>query len=243
MISLRKVNAIFMMKTKMILNNYSILLGPLMAIGFVVLYKTIMPKGEGDAAEFMKTYILQLGVLFNILMSGIMGMSMPLAEEKEKNTLRVLMTSSVKGIEFFIGSLLPVLILLVIVNLVLLPVSCVTDINIPLYFVVTTAASCITMILGMIVGLVSNNQMATSFASTPLLLILMMIPLFAGMNEGMEKAAAYIYTGSLNEIIENLVSKSSTIVTVQHVAVMIVWLLISIIAFLFFYKRNGLDSE
>lgn len=242
MISMRKTTAIFMMKSKMILKNYSILLGPLMSIGFVILYKNIIPVSD-DMPEAMKAYFLQLGVLFNILMTGIMGTSMPLAEEKEKNTLRVLMTSSVKGIEFFIGSLLPVLIMLIAVNIVLLPISGKTDINIPIYLLVTTGASIITMILGMIIGLVSKNQMSTSFTSTPLLLILMMIPMFSNMNETLSKASNFIYTGSLNKIIENLVLKVDNPVTIQQLIVMTAWFVISIVAFLLFYRKNGLDND
>ena len=56
-------------------------------------------------------------------MTGIYCVAASLAEEKEKHTLRTLMTSSVNGLEFFIGSLLPALLLLMIVN-VLCVISC-----------------------------------------------------------------------------------------------------------------------
>ena len=52
----------------------------------------------------------------NTSMTGIYCVAASLAEEKEKHTLRTLMTSSVNGLEFFIGSLLPALLLLMIVN-------------------------------------------------------------------------------------------------------------------------------
>ena len=56
------------------------------------------------------------GVLMNICMTGIYCVAALLAEEKKKHTLRTLMTSSVNGLEFSIGSLLPSLALLIIVN-------------------------------------------------------------------------------------------------------------------------------
>ncbi|MCB6623629.1 hypothetical protein LI126_15045, partial [Mediterraneibacter sp. 210702-DFI.5.30] len=68
-------------------------------------------------------YILQIGVIFNVTMTGIMAASMPLAEEKEKQTLRVLLSSSVNKVEFLIGSLAPVLVIMTAINFILIPIS------------------------------------------------------------------------------------------------------------------------
>ncbi|WKK68490.1 ABC transporter permease [Brochothrix thermosphacta] len=243
-ISLRKVKVIFMMKLRMILANLSIMIGPLMALGFVFMYRKIMPSGgNAEEAQFMQSYFLQLGLLFNIMMTGIMASSMPLAEEKEKNTLRVLMTSSVKGSEFFIGSMAPVLLIMVIVNILLLPVSGVSGINIGLYILITTFSSLITLIIGGIVGLVANTQMTASLLSVPLMMVLMMIPLFSNMNEGMAKVADYLYTGGMSESIANLASKSADPISTHTVIVHFIWLIVSLVAFLYYYKRRGLDND
>ena len=70
-----------------------------------ILYRSI-----ADGKINMDGYALSLGVLMNISMS-VYCTAAALAEEKEKNTLRTLMTSSVNGLEFFLGSIIPVIIL------------------------------------------------------------------------------------------------------------------------------------
>ena len=111
--SMRKIQTLFMLKLEMILKNLTIMLGPIMTILFVFIFKTVIevptPGGtQPESVEFVTGYILQIGVIFNVTMTGIMAASMPLAEEKEKQTLRVLLSSSVNKVEFLIGSLAPV---------------------------------------------------------------------------------------------------------------------------------------
>ena len=99
MICIRKISAIMEMKAKALMSkNFLIMM--LFSIGYGYLMKTII--GE------VSTYALSMAVLFNIAMA-LYVTSLLLAEEKEKNTLRVLMTSSVRGIEYFLGTVIPVI--------------------------------------------------------------------------------------------------------------------------------------
>ena len=243
-LSMRKVSAIFMMKLQTILKNPSILLGPVMAIAFVLIFKYVMPKEvlESPDGSYLLTYFLTLGVLFNIMMTGIMASALPLAEEKEKNTLRVLMTSSVNKAEFFIGSLVPVLIVMIIVNLIILPISGVDIINIPVYILVTTVGSIITVILGFIIGLVSKNQMSTSLTATPFMLVFLLFPMFSTFNEGLATVSKFIYTGALNNILQKLAAQDPYPVTIENIIVIIAWLVISILLFIVAYRKNGIDK-
>lgn len=85
------------MKAKALMSkNFLIMM--LFSIGYGYLMKTII--GE------VSTYALSMAVLFNIAMA-LYVTALLLAEEKEKNTLRVLMTSSVRGIEYFLGTVFP----------------------------------------------------------------------------------------------------------------------------------------
>ena len=97
------------MKAKALMSkNFLIMM--LFSIGYGYLMKTII--GE------VSTYALSMAVLFNIAMA-LYVTALLLAEEKEKNTLRVLMTSSVRGIEYFLGTVFPILIEVEIINVIL----------------------------------------------------------------------------------------------------------------------------
>ena len=59
---------------------------------------------DGELPPILTGIILSLGISMNICMGGFMMVGMAIAEEKEKHTLRVLMTSSVTGAQYFVGS-------------------------------------------------------------------------------------------------------------------------------------------
>ena len=186
--SMRKIQTLFMLKLEMILKNLTIMLGPIMAILFVFIFKTVVevptPGGtQPESVEFVTGYILQIGVIFNVTMTGIMAASMPLAEEKEMQTLRVLLSSSVNKVEFLIGSLAPVLVIMTAINFILIPISGVFVGNMLVYLLITTIVSVITIIFGLLIGMSAKNQMSVSLLSMPFMLILMMITLIFELND------------------------------------------------------------
>lgn len=246
--SMRKIQTLFMLKLEMILKNLTIMLGPIMAILFVFIFKTVVevptPGGtQPESVEFVTGYILQIGVIFNVTMTGIMAASMPLAEEKEKQTLRVLLSSSVNKVEFLIGSLAPVLVIMTAINFILIPISDVFVGNMLVYLLITTIVSIITIILGLLIGISAKNQMSVSLLSMPFMLILMMIPLLFQLNDLAGKASSFIYTGTLNEIISRLAQNDPNPVSLKNSLVLIAWFIVASGSCLYFYKKKGLESE
>ncbi|MEG2293462.1 MAG: ABC transporter permease [Carnobacterium sp.] len=246
--SMRKIQTLFMLKLEMILKNLTIMLGPIMAILFVFIFKTVVevptPGGtQTESVEFVTGYILQIGVIFNVTMTGIMAASMPLAEEKEMQTLRVLLSSSVNKVEFLIGSLAPVLVIMTAINFILIPISGVFVGNMLVYLLITTIVSVITIILGLLIGMSAKNQMSVSLLSMPFMLILMMIPLLFQLNDLAGKASSFIYTGTLNEIISRLVQNDPNPVSLKNGLVLVAWFIVASGSCLYFYKKKGLKSE
>ncbi|MGO2963713.1 MAG: ABC transporter permease [Carnobacterium maltaromaticum] len=246
--SMRKIQTLFMLKLEMILKNLTIMLGPIMTILFVFIFKTVIevptPGGtQPESVEFVTGYILQIGVIFNVTMTGIMAASMPLAEEKEKQTLRVLLSSSVSKVEFLIGSLAPVLVIMTAINFILIPISGVFVGNMLVYLLITTIVSVITIILGLLIGMSAKNQMAVSLLSMPFMLILMMIPLLFQLNDLAGKASSFIYTGTLNEIISRLAQNDPNPVSLKNGLVLVAWFIVASGSCLYFYKKKGLKSE
>ena len=74
----------------------------------------------GELSPAMISIILNIGLSMSICSDGFLMVGTTIAEEKEKHTLRVLMTSSVTGVQYFIGSILLPFILTVGVNLAVL---------------------------------------------------------------------------------------------------------------------------
>lgn len=99
-IHFRKLSAVTEMKMRTLMSKNFIIM-PIFSLGFTFLMK-ILYRSIADGKINMDGYALSLGVLMNISMS-VYCTAAALAEEKEKNTLRTLMTSSVNGLEFFLG--------------------------------------------------------------------------------------------------------------------------------------------
>ena len=150
MICIRKISAIMEMKVKALMSkNFLIMM--LFSIGYGYLMKTII--GE------VSTYALSMAVLFNIAMA-LYVTALLLAEEKEKNTLRVLMTSSVRGIEYFLGTVFPIFIEVEIINVILALLLGVTMSPYVwiIYLLMTSLATLSCTMIGMIFGIFDKKS-------------------------------------------------------------------------------------
>ena len=149
-----KLSAVTEMKMRTLMSKNFIIM-PIFSLGFTFLMK-ILYRSIADGKINMDGYALSLGVLMNISMS----VYCTAAALAEKNTLRTLMTSSVNGLEFFLGSIIPVIILSTAVN-----VLCVFIVQLTLsgsqwgaYLIITTVCTFIASVVGMIFGIYANPQ-------------------------------------------------------------------------------------
>jgi len=242
--SLVKIRALFGLKLRLMLVNANIMLAPLLAIGFVIVMKVIMAKQIAAVHELAPFY-LNLGLLFNIVMGGVMMASYPLAEEKEHHTLRVLMTSSVTGIEYFIGSLLPSVLIIMMTNFILIPVSGSKWSQVPVvsYFLITLMATLISLILGYIVGIEASSQNQAGILCMPVMLIFTMIPSFQMLSSALKRINEYLFTGQLTRLVDGIYSSSGFHWRLTDGLVFVTWLAVCSAIFLYAYRCHGLDRD
>lgn len=243
----QKIQAIAQLKLHMIIHNLSISFIPAFSMLMVYLLRLIIhdQSTAADAASAMGgAYLLSFGLLFNTVMGGIMMCSGPLAEEKEKHTLRVLMTASVSGLDFFIGSALPVLVIIEVVNVLMIPIAGVAWSVIPWgsFLLISTICALVSMLLGYMTGILSKNQTQAGIVSMPLLLIFTMLPFFRVLNHTLEMLANLTYSGILTRLVDQTLGQGYHW-DFQDIAVLLIWLVIGMGLFLYAYRRNGLDSD
>lgn len=244
-IHLNKIIAIAEVKTKAFMGKNCIIM-PLFALGFTLLmrylYGNMNTSGSSDS---LNAYALSMGVVMNIGMTGIYCTSLLLAEEKEKKTLRVLMTSSVNGLEFFLGSILPVFLVTVFLNYALMPISgfIITGANLVLFSLVTIIASLISCIIGMLLGIFAKNQVSAGTLITPVLLILLLVPMFSDFIDGLSVVSQFVFTGIIMDMIMNISLQTDTILNMSSIIVMVVEAILSIFLFVLFYKKNGFEKD
>ena len=98
-IQLRKVIALFKKDMKDTSKNVNVMILLVLPLLFTFLYQFIDLGGEGMPKEF----ILFISVLMNLCLVPVSFLSMIIAEEKEKNTLRTLMLSNVSAGDFLLS--------------------------------------------------------------------------------------------------------------------------------------------
>lgn len=246
MIHRNKLTAIMEMKTKALFSKNFIIM-PIFAIGFTLVMKFVYSSMVDDESitEWLQAYALALGALMNITMTGIYCVSAVLAEEKEKHTLRALMTSSVNGLEFFLGSLIPIIVMLVVVNSIIVLVAGVpmTGTEWGIYIAISFLCAVASAVIGMIFGIFSKNQITAGTITTPALLIFMMIPIFSALNDFAGKISDFLFTGVMMTAIQNIAEGNRTIVDLPHMIVLLAEIAAAVICFLIIYRKNGYDSE
>ena len=233
MICIRKISAIMEMKVKALMSkNFLIMM--LFSIGYGYLMKTII--GE------VSTYALSMAVLFNIAMA-LYVTALLLAEEKEKNTLRVLMTSSVRGIEYFLGTVFPIFIEVEIINVILALLLGVTMSPYVwiIYLLMTSLATLSCTMIGMIFGIFAKNQMNTSSIITPAVIILMLIPMFSELLPFMKVILECLFTGIVMNVINKLSYANISVSLIQW-CILSSECIITLLLFLILYKRNGFEA-
>ena len=246
MIHVHKLTAVCETKLKAILYNMNIMIAPLLSVGFTVLMKIVFGQiAEEGMPSVMMGNVLNFGVLFNICMTGMFTTSLSLAEEKEKHTLRTLMTSSVNGAEFFLGSIIPPMIIMILVNLCILPISGMPaeTIHIPSYLLVTTLAGLASCILGLVVGIFAKNQASASTLTTPALMILLMVPMFGPMIKSISKVSDFLFTGVVTNMITKWAEGEKESVGIFGIAVLVIETALTAVVFLWIYKKNGFEKE
>ncbi len=246
-LSLHKTIALFKLKTMSISSNKTLFFGPIFSIFFTLMYRFILPVPphmDGSEQVLMVIY-LNLGVLMNTLMTGLMVAALPISEEKEKYTLRVLMTSSINWAEYFLGSLLPVFFITEIVNLILIPVCNVNVLSMPYYLLFTSLGALISILLGAGIGLACKDQTATSLIITPIMMFMLLPAMLGNMIDidWMEKLSQITYTGAMTNMLTFAVSDETSGHMITDIIVLTVWLAIAIAVFGLLYKRNKTDHD
>lgn len=246
-ISTRKMSVIFEMKMRTLLTPRNLSTSLIGTIGITVMLRLLyssMMDGE-PVPPMMLALALNLGLMMNLTQSGMILISSSLAEEKEKNTLQTLLTSSVNSLEFFLGSILPPLIYSIVLNVAILLASGlpIELVNIPMYLFVTTLATITSCVLGMVIGIIAKDQVACSTISMPIIMIFSLIPSMSALNDTLENISGYLYTGIVSQMMTAYSNGESYSLNMQSIFVMTSQILLSVIIFTYLYRKNGFEKD
>jgi hypothetical protein len=232
--SARRTFAILKKQIKDTLKNKTILLQFVM---FPLL--TVIMANNIELTSMPENFFVILFGTMYIGMAPLISMSSIISEEKEYNTLRVLLMSNVKAAEYLIGISSYVIFLCTLGTIVIGLQANYNHTELAFFTITMVIGIIISTLIGAVVGVYSKNQMTATSISVPFMVVFSFMPMLAFFNEKISKISKYIYSQQINDWISNL---SNLKITNESMIILAVNFLIAMILFILFYRKKGLES-
>lgn len=228
----RHMNAILWKQIKDTLKNKTILIQFLMfPILTLIMENTV--KMDGMAPNFFTNLF---GVMF-IGMAPLTSMASIIAEEKEKNTLRVLLLSNVNPAAYLLGVGIYIWSICMLGGLVIGLVGGHEGEVLVKFMIAMGIGIFISILLGSVIGVFSKNQMTATSITVPVMMIFSFLPMLAMFNEAIEKIAKITYSQQIYEIFADLEQS----ISLEAGVVLAVNFLVAVILFIVIYKKRGME--
>lgn len=214
------------MKNKMILIQF--LMFPIMT---VIMENSIKIEGIPEH------YFANMFAAMYIGMAPIVSMASAISEEKEKNTLRMLMMSGVSPAEYLVGTGGYVLLACLPGAFVIGAAGGYRGRVLFTFLAIMVIGILTAMLIGAAIGTASRNQMMSSSLTVVVMMIFSFLPMLSMFNDPIRKAAKFTYSQQVSILIDQAENIS---VGYENVSVILANILIAGIAFGYSYKKCGL---
>lgn len=183
-------------------------------------------------------FFVKLFAVMFIGMAPLSSMSAIISEEKEKNTLRALMMSSVKPWQYLV-SVGAYIFIMCMAGMSVFAVLCEhkgKELTIFIFF--TAFGIILSELAGAAIGIFSKNQMAATSLTLPIMMIFSFSPMLSMFNETIKKIAGITYLQQISNILNGIgmseISAKSVVVIAANFAV-------GLVLFAAAYKKKGLE--
>ncbi len=229
---MRNVAVIFQKQIKDTFKNKEILiqfvLFPLMAF---IMEKLIQVE------ELPQNYFVNMFASMFVGMAPLVSIAAVISEEKEKNTLRVLMMSGVKPSEYLLGVGSYIWIACMVGALAMGMTGNYKGRELVVFLVVMGVGILASMLIGAAIGTLSRNQMMATSLTVPVMMVFAFLPMLAGFNENIKKIAKVAYSEQVGILIGRV---GAFHVGFENVFVIVGNMLIAVLVFRYAYRKCGL---
>ena len=169
-------------------------------------------------------------------MAPLTSVASIISEEKEKNTLRVLMMANVKAWEYLAGVGLYVW-TLCMAGAGVMATGIPRD-HIPFFLTVMAAGFTVSIVMGACIGVFAPNQMVATSLFMPVMLVFSFAPMLALFNDKIEKIAGVLYTQQLRILLNQMTFDG---ISAKTVAVLSVNAALALGLFFAAFRKKGLE--
>lgn len=225
------ISTVFLKQVKETLKNKTILIQFVLFPLLAVIMENSIKLDEMPEHFFAKLF----AVMF-IGMAPLTCMSAVISEEKEKNTLRVLMMSNVKPVQYLSGIGSYIWIMCMAGAAVFAILGEYKGADTVRFLLVMAVGIIISMLVGAVIGIVSKNQMSATSVTIPVMMIFSFLPMLSMFNDTIGKIARITYSQQINL----LVNSNFEDVT-NSIIVLAVNFTLAAVLFFAAYRKNGME--
>ncbi len=149
-------------------------------------------------------FFANLFAVMYVGMAPLTAMSAIIAEEKEKNTLRVLHMCNVNAFEYLLGNAIYIVFICMMGSLVIAFAGGYRGNELLTFMLIMFVGHTISMLAGAAIGAFSANQMMAKSLTVPVMMIFSFLPMLSMFNDAIGKVAKYFYSEQLYLLINDL---------------------------------------
>ena len=179
--------------------------------------------------------------MFTVMHVGMAPLTVSAAiisEEKEKNTLRMLLFANVKPLEYLCGTGGFVFTACMAGGVAFGFLGGYTGEKLLLFCLIMAAGSLASMLFGAAIGVWSRTQIAATAVMTPVMMVFAFLPMLAMFNQTIEKIADIVYSQHIQLLMNSL--NAGTPAEAKNVIAIAANVMIAAVLFGIAYRRRGL---
>ena len=229
---MNNIFAIFKKQLKDTIKNKTVLIQFVMfPVLTVIMNNAVKIEGMPD------NFFVNLFAAMFIGMSPLTSIASVISEEKETNTLKVLVMSDVKPYEYLLGIGSYIWLMCMLGSAVICAAGNYTYKEAALFMCIIAAGILASLLIGAAIGVLSKTQMAATSVTVPVMMIFSFLPMLSMFNSSIEKIARFTYSEQVSRLLGNIGSLQIDTKSLLIIAAnMVVFLLI----FIFSYRQKGL---
>ncbi len=242
--NLRIFKVLFKKDLKNCISNKNIFIVIILPVILCGLYSYIYSSMDMLDESLPKSFALIICSLMLLALIPINILATMVAEEKEKNTLRSLMLSNVSSLEFLSSKVMVCETIIIFDSILMAIITKADPILIVKYLLIMILSSIGLLFFGAVIGIVSKNQMSAGTLASPIMILLIVPPMFADINKTVGTLATIVPTTSMKTLFlsaqydDFFFNRDSLIA----IGICLAWVVIGAIVFRVFYKKRGLDD-
>ncbi len=230
---MRNICAVFLKQINETFKNKTILIQFVLFPAFALIMENAIKLQDMPEHFFVKLF----SVMF-VGMAPLTCMSSILSEEKEKNTLRALLMSNEKPVQYLLGVGSYLWLMCMAGSVVFALCGRYRGKELVAFLLIMAAGILLSILVGAAIGVFSRNQMTATSITIPVMMVFSFLPMIATFNEKIAKFAKVTYSQQISMLINNI---NDVTIEMENVVILLANMLVAIVLFLLAFYRKGLE--